>query len=104
MVLETKIWVLGKLIATGVLLLWGPLVCLSKEIYVYSNHITLNISTCNYIYYEAKYEFIFMSPILIQPCLFAYKRSNSKKPGSYHLLFIYLIVNSSIYVQWLEIC
>ena len=48
-VLETKIWLLGNLIATWVLLLWGSLGCLSKETYVYSNQLSITISICDYV-------------------------------------------------------
>lgn len=74
-------------------------------IYIY---IYIYISSCNHLYlYEAKYEFILISPILIychmnHSCLFPYLSlnpyPNSDKPVSHHLPCIYLIFNFNLHI------
>lgn len=55
MVLETKIWVLGVLVATGVSFLLGPLIrhsrkymCVYKPMYI---HLPIHVSLCNHVYH-----------------------------------------------------
>lgn len=69
MVLETKIWALGVLIATGVSVLLGTLSWHSREIYVgiltYAPILIYKYLIYSHLYlYKTNHEFILISPTL----------------------------------------
>lgn len=112
MVLKSKTWGLGVLMAAGVSLLWGHLSWQRKEIHVWMwticIHIFIHVSVCNICVYiqlniSSYWDLQFWSTtfwvILASSSYWStHVHSQCKKPDLHRLLFIYLFFHSGILV------
>lgn len=111
MVLETKIWGLALIIATGVSLLLGQSsrlelgnICIYEPMFTHISiiipvsihlYIKLNMSSCEVSNSNPYHKF----HSRLFPCLSAIFHSTSKKTGSYHLLLFICLFSSSLFIQ-----